>query len=181
MREELGVSEEELIKQLRHCAASSLQGCDTCPQRIEPDCMTIMLLSAADEIERLTASPVAAATPSRSGRARELTANEYQRLALRTKPTYTTGNDQLINAALGLAGESGEFADLLKKYLFQGHSMDHERMVKELGDVLWYVSLAADALGLTLSEVMWININKLKQRYPEGFDAERSRNREEEA
>ena len=52
--EELEVRSEELIKQLRHCAASSLQGCDTCPQRIEPDCMTIMLLSAADEIEKLT-------------------------------------------------------------------------------------------------------------------------------
>lgn len=56
--EELEVRSEELIKQLRHCAASSLQGCDTCPQRIEPDCMTIMLLSAADEIERLRAERV---------------------------------------------------------------------------------------------------------------------------
>lgn len=112
-------------------------------------------------------------------RSEELTADEYQRLAMRTKPTYTMGNDQLINAALGLAGESGEFADLLKKYLYQGHSMDYERMVKELGDVLWYVSLAADALGVTLGEVMQKNIDKLRKRYPEGFDAERSRNREE--
>ena len=110
----------------------------------------------------------------------ELTADEYQRLAMRTKPKYTTANDQLINAALGLAGESGEVADLLKKYLYQGHTMDDERMVKEIGDVLWYAALAADAMGMTLGEVMQRNIDKLRRRYPEGFDPERSKSREEE-
>ena len=113
-------------------------------------------------------------------RGEELTADEYQRLAMRTKPVYYGDNDQLINAALGLCGEAGEFADLLKKYLYQGHVLDDECLIKELGDVLWYISLAADEMGVTLSEVMEKNIDKLRKRYPEGFDAERSRNREAE-
>ena len=100
-------------------------------------------------------------------------------MAMRTKSSYHAENDPLINAALGLCGESGEFADLLKKYLYQGHDEDEERMIDELGDVLWYVSLAADALGVTMSEVMLGNIEKLKKRYPWGFEEERSVNRAE--
>lgn len=111
----------------------------------------------------------------------ELSANEYQWLAMRTKPVYYGDNDQLINAALGLCGEAGEFADLLKKYLYQGHVLDDECLIKELGDVLWYISLAADEMGVTLSEVMAKNIDKLRKRYPEGFSAERSVNRDAES
>ena len=104
-----------------------------------------------------------------------MTPNEYQKLALRTAEGNET--DLLVNCALGLNGESGEFADSIKKWLFQGHEKDIESLVKELGDVLWYVSVASFALGYELEDVMKINIEKLIKRYPDGFDKEKSRNR----
>lgn len=78
----------------------------------------------------------------------------------------------------GLNGEAGEIIDLLKKYEFQGHEFDHAKVVEELGDVLWYCALLADALGIQLQEAMRRNIEKLKERYPDGFDKVRSINRE---
>ena len=106
-----------------------------------------------------------------------LTADEYQRLALRTAETLKHGNERLLNGLMGLCGESGECIDLLKKYFYQGHDLDEAKLADELGDVAWYLALAADALGLTLSEVMRRNIEKLKKRYPDGFSEERSKNR----
>ena len=102
--------------------------------------------------------------------------NEYQKLAQRTANDQTRSG-KIENGCLGLAGEAGECCDLLKKYLFQGHELDEERMAEELGDVLWYCAELAAGLGLTLEEVARRNVEKLKRRYPEGFDAERSRNR----
>ncbi len=104
-------------------------------------------------------------------------ANTYQQLALRTEAPGRESHERLLNAALGLCGEAGEFADTLKKHLFHGHPLDATALSKELGDVLWYVALACDTLDLPLSEVMEANIAKLRQRYPEGFSSERSRNR----
>ena len=102
-------------------------------------------------------------------------ANEYQKLALRTaRPSA-----DLIECALGLTGESGEFADLLKKRLYQGHKLDVNEATKELGDVLWYVAVAANILGVSLGEVMEVNVEKLKKRYPQGFDKVCSVNRDE--
>jgi NTP pyrophosphatase (non-canonical NTP hydrolase)/predicted RNA-binding Zn-ribbon protein involved in translation (DUF1610 family) len=109
---------------------------------------------------------------------KEMTANEYQDLAMKTAPPLSY-NDKLLNGALGLAGESGEIADHIKKGNFQGHDIQGVYLFKELGDVMWYVALMCSALGVSMSEVMEMNINKLKQRYPEGFDSERSRNRDE--
>jgi NTP pyrophosphatase (non-canonical NTP hydrolase) len=106
-------------------------------------------------------------------------ANEYQRLALRTEAPGRERADRLLNAALGLCGEAGEFADALKKSHFHAHPLDEAALCKELGDVLWYAALACDALGLSLGEVMAENIAKLRRRYPEGFSAERSLNRAE--
>lgn len=85
---------------------------------------------------------------------------------------------QLINGVMGLAGESGECVDLLKKHLFQGHDLDLEHIAKELGDISWYIAVTADAIGYDLESVMWMNVEKLKKRYPDGFDAERSLHRE---
>lgn len=104
-------------------------------------------------------------------------ANEYQALALRTISGESAKNP-LLTCALGLAGEGGEVADLVKKYLFHGHALPQEKLQNELGDVLWYVAIGANALGLTLDDVMARNIAKLKDRYPEGFDSNRSINRE---
>lgn len=106
-------------------------------------------------------------------------ANEFQRLALRTEAPGRPQRERLLNAALGLCGESGEFADSLKKWGYHQHPLDVDALRKELGDVLWYAALACDALGLQLADVMAENIEKLRRRYPEGFSGERSLNRAE--
>lgn len=108
----------------------------------------------------------------------KLTANDYQRMAMRTAGEYDTDYDQLRNAAYGLNGEAGEVIDLLKKHEFQGHDLPDEKLIDECGDVLWYCALLADALGFSLEEVMNRNIDKLRKRYPDGFDKARSINRE---
>ena len=107
-----------------------------------------------------------------------MTLNEYQKLQMRTAPELT-GGQMITNAALGMCGESGEVADIVKKYNFQGHELDVNHIIEELGDVLWYISLGASALGVTLDYVAEMNINKLKKRYPDGFDSDKSVNREE--
>lgn len=110
----------------------------------------------------------------------KLTANDYQRMAMRTAGEYDTVYDQLRNAAYGLNGEAGEVIDLLKKHEFQGHDLSDEKLIDECGDVLWYCALLADALGFSLEQVMNRNIDKLRKRYPDGFDKARSINREGE-
>lgn len=105
--------------------------------------------------------------------------NQYQQDALRTWSTDQSYREMQTNAVLGLNGEAGEAADLLKKYLFQGHRLDKDRMIKELGDVLYYVAVAANAFGYDLESVAQMNIDKLQKRYPEGFTTERSVNRDQ--
>lgn len=104
--------------------------------------------------------------------------NEYQKLAQRTSNSKTPSG-KIENGCLGLADESGECCDLLKKYLFQGHELENQRLTEELGDVLWYAAELASGLGMTLSDIAEANIKKLKSRYPDGFDVSRSLNREE--
>lgn len=101
---------------------------------------------------------------------------EYQLAAMRTSNTRGVG--KLINGVMGLCGESGEVMDLVKKHLYQGHELDGERLVEELGDVMWYIAEVANYLGMDLGEVAYRNIEKLKRRYPDGFDRERSVERE---
>ena len=103
-----------------------------------------------------------------------MTANEYQRQALRTLNPALSKKDVLINGVMGLCGEAGEAIDLVKKHLAQGHPLDREALLKELGDVAWYLAETAYALDADLESVLAGNIEKLRQRYPEGFDAERS-------
>ena len=106
-----------------------------------------------------------------------MTINEYQCLAMRTCNKELTKDDMLLDGALGLAGESGEVADMVKKFKFQGHALDVERIAKELGDVCWYIAVTATAIGCDLETIMKMNIEKLRKRYPDGFDAERSKHR----
>lgn len=101
---------------------------------------------------------------------------EYQYAALRTAHNDQSSQELAIRA-LGLAGESGEVVELIKKYLGHGHDFDREKLGKELGDVLWYVATLADACGLQLEDIAQKNIEKLKQRYPDGFSHDASRNR----
>lgn len=107
-----------------------------------------------------------------------MTINDYQRLAQRTASTKVPSS-KIENGILGLCGETGEIADVYKKYLYQGHELDREHMAEELGDVCWYVAELAAGLGVTLEEVIRQNIEKLRKRYPDGFDAERSMHRED--
>jgi NTP pyrophosphatase (non-canonical NTP hydrolase) len=105
--------------------------------------------------------------------------NEYQRLAARTAGAGQDGERRQIIAALGLAGEAGEFANLIKKLSAHGHDISAEALADELGDVLWYLSEAASASGLALTHIAEQNIAKLRARYPEGFSEDASRNRKQ--
>ena len=95
--------------------------------------------------------------------------NQYQDWASRTVNKNLNATDTMAQDALGIAGEAGECADLVKKHLFHKHPLDKDKLVKELGDVLWYVSQLAADIGVTLDEVAQKNVDKLKARYPEGF------------
>lgn len=111
-----------------------------------------------------------------------MTPNEYQEACLRTESTDAkiSGTTRLENGLMGLCGEAGEAMDILKKFLFQGHSLDKKQLAKELGDVAWYLAVSADVLGISLEDIFQMNIDKLKARYPDGFDADRSINRGED-
>ena len=105
-------------------------------------------------------------------------ANEYQQAALRTAGTGDKAS-LLLNGTLGLAGEAGEVADTMKKHLFQGHALNKKELALELGDIAWYLAVAAHALGYGLDDIFAMNVEKLQKRYPNGFSTEASLNREE--
>ena len=107
-----------------------------------------------------------------------MTINEYQKLAMTPLNPDLDKKDILINGVMGLCGESGEVIDIVKKHLAQGHELDKEKIVKELGDVAWYIAEIATVLDVELEDVLVQNIEKLKARYPEGFSTEKSLNRE---
>jgi len=108
-----------------------------------------------------------------------MTLDEYTEQMRRTiGPLSPNDHTGLILSALGLCGESGEFADLVKKNLFHGHDLNKEKLISELGDILWYTARAAYGLGVTLEDIARKNITKLYKRYPDGFSSERSINRE---
>lgn len=107
-----------------------------------------------------------------------MTVNEYQKLAMTTLNPALSRQDVLINGVMGLCGESGEVIDLVKKHLHQGHPLNREQLIKELGDVAWYLAEIATALDVSLEEVLDGNIQKLKARYPQGFSVDNSLNRE---
>lgn len=109
--------------------------------------------------------------------------DEYQAATERTanRKDVDTDDKRFANFGMGLAGEAGETCDLLKKHLFHGQPLDREKLIKEMGDVLWYLAALASTVKVPLSEVAERNIIKLKARYPEGFDVARSTVREGEA
>ena len=110
-----------------------------------------------------------------------MTINEYQQLAMRTLNPALSEKDVLINGVMGLCGEAGEAIDIVKKHLAQGHPLDREALLKELGDVAWYLAETTYALGSDLESVLAGNIEKLRRRYPEGFASEKSIDRTEDA
>ena len=109
-----------------------------------------------------------------------MTINEYQTAALRTAQTDKfLASDLLLNSTLGLCGECGEVADLVKKHLFQGHDIDLNHVAKELGDISWYLAVGAYSIGYDLEKILQMNVDKLKARYPDGFSTDRSLHRAE--
>lgn len=106
-----------------------------------------------------------------------LTVREYAELAMTTLNPELSREDALLNGVMGLCGESGEAIDLVKKHRFHGHALNREALIKELGDVAWYLAETAYGLEIPLEEVFRGNLEKLKKRYPEGFDSERSKRR----
>lgn len=98
-----------------------------------------------------------------------LTANAYQRLAMRTLKPGMSRDEILLNGVMGLCGEAGETIEILKKHLFHGKELDTDSLKKELGDIAWYLAETAYALDMPLEEILRGNIEKLKERYPEGF------------
>ena len=128
-----------------------------------------------------------------------MTGNEYQKLAMRTNDGKCTDRLQesitteqatdygvngidiggIMNACLGLSGETGEVNDLIKKWIFHGHELDDDKLAKELGDILWYVAMMCQSFGFNMEEIMQMNIDKLEARYPEGFSEEASIHRKE--
>ena len=106
-------------------------------------------------------------------------ANEYQKLANRTlidKPDFQITPEQVMIVwnAVGLSGEAGEVADQIKKGIFHQQGLDKDKIKKELGDTLWYIASLCTCFGWTMEEVMQLNIDKLKARFPDGYNADRT-------
>lgn len=106
-------------------------------------------------------------------------ASQYQKLASRTlidRPDFVIDDENMMILwnALGLAGEAGEVADMVKKGILHQHGLFYAKMVKELGDVLWYVAALCTNMDLDMGDVMAANIAKLRERYPDGFKSEDS-------
>lgn len=98
-----------------------------------------------------------------------MTGDEFQAQCATTRDPGLSRDSLILNAALGMSGESGEFADHVKKHLFQGQPWRFEDLLVEVGDVLWYVAEACDGLGVSMDVVMQVVLEKLKKRYPFGY------------
>jgi len=105
--------------------------------------------------------------------------SEYQKLAVGTANMRETYTNKLLNWTLGLATETGEIAEVIKHWAFHHHPLDVEHIEEELGDLIWYISQMCETLGLDLQDVADKNLLKLAERYPHGFQSEKSINRKE--
>lgn len=105
--------------------------------------------------------------------------NQYQQEMLRTAGDIELNNECLTLGALGISGEAGEVTDYIKKVIFHGHDLDKETIALELGDVLWYLAYISKTIGIPLEKIAAMNIEKLKNRYPDGFSQKKSINRQE--
>ena len=83
----------------------------------------------------------------------------------------------IFNSCLGLSGEVGEFNDMIKKWIFHEKQLDIDHAKKEAGDICWYLAMLCESFGWSLDEIMQMNVDKLKARYPDGFDIERANHR----
>ena len=104
---------------------------------------------------------------------------DYQEKAERTVDGTLSAKENICNLVFGLNGETGEVTELIKKSLFHGHKLKMEKLIEELGDVMWYLTNLASIFEIPMSEILYENIKKLEERYPEGFSEEKSKNRKE--
>ena len=121
-----------------------------------------------------------------------MTGNEYQELAMRTNDgkhkerlqiascNVMMNIPELLNSCLGLSGETGELLDMIKKWIFHEKPLDIYHLKKELGDVMWYVAMFCKAMNWELDEILQMNVDKLKNRYPDGFNTDLSNHRKED-
>lgn len=119
-----------------------------------------------------------------------MTPDEYVQLAIRTE---SRPNEEMqlrvseqtilrvLHGSMGLVTEAGELMDSLKRLIYYGKSLDTVNLIEELGDILWYVAIITDQLGISLETVMEKNIAKLKKRYPDKFDKEKAITRDLDA
>lgn len=115
---------------------------------------------------------------------------EYQKQAMRTNDGRCTERlsnacktelidiGGIVNASFGLSGETGELNDMIKKTIFHGHELNLDSVKKEIGDICWYIAMMCESFGFDMEEIMQMNIDKLKARYPEGFSEEKSQHRQ---
>lgn len=105
-----------------------------------------------------------------------MTGNEYQKLAARTINKFLLPTSQEHHALHGMVGEIGELHSLYQK-IYQGHGFDDDHAKKEVGDLLWFIAEYCTANRWDLDDIMQLNIDKLRARYPEGFDEDHSLHR----
>ena len=121
-----------------------------------------------------------------------MTGNEYQKLAMRTNDhqserrlltvmltTPAIDLSGVLNGCLGLSGEVGEVMNMVKKWVFHEKPLDEIHLKKEIGDVMWYVAMLCESFGYDLDEILQMNVDKLKARFPEGFDPDKANNRKD--
>ena len=104
----------------------------------------------------------------------------FREHVIKNRPDFKTSliQEKLAMGGLGLAGEAGEVADLIKKALFHvknpmhSYELDREKLIKEMGDVYWYLEFLCASIGTTQEEVQQANIDKLNKRHPNGWTPE---------
>lgn len=116
---------------------------------------------------------------SKSDENNYLSLSEYIELVKRSLNTDLNFRETLMMLLFGINGETGELTDHFKKYFFHQHDCNIEYVSKEIGDIFWYVFSLCNQLKLNPEQIFYQNIKKLKERYPEGFDYNKSKNRKD--
>ena len=102
---------------------------------------------------------------------------DFQTLSVRTMNKELTKEQQISNTVFGANGELGEVTDILKKYLYQGHRINKQHLAEEIGDTLFYIVNLCTLFNLDIEDILQGNVDKLRKRFPNGFEVDRSINR----
>lgn len=106
-----------------------------------------------------------------------MTLDEYEKAATRTVNARLSQTERLLDAAAGLAEESGEILGLVRKHAYQSRELQRDTLTSELGDALWCLTMTARTAGVSLEQVAAANVAKLRARYPDGFTEAASKER----